>query len=308
MGIIGYAFGAIVLSFIIKLLGDYFKSRGNMALYRQSRIVIILIFLPLFLGGVLFAYAKYIEPNWIQITKVAVPADRATPSLKALKIVHLSDLQVRDIGPREKKLARIMYRLNPDIILITGDFIDDEEGLEPCLTILRMLRARYGIFAILGNTDVAYYRTEKITRALTSAGVTVLNFRNYKITLADGTPLWIVGMPYSHSWLEGIGTAFTGIPLEDFKIAITHNPNVMKSERMDEHRPQLVLAGHTHGGQIDLPFLWKYSSYLERSPWMRGFYTVRGIPFYVNRGIGMTKVFVRFLCRPEITVIKLVNK
>jgi predicted MPP superfamily phosphohydrolase len=98
--------------------------------------------------------------------------------------------------------------------------------------------------------------------------------------------------------------AFDGVLPEEPVIMLTHNPDLIDVPALAAHKPDLVLAGHTHGGQFGIDFIRKYSDYAERSKYMAGLFRVSDMRLYVNRGLGMKTRRIRFFCRPEVTVFR----
>jgi hypothetical protein len=274
-------------------------------LFLLAPLVVVLVILP---------YSRFIEPNWIEVKKVTIRSDKFTPELSKVKIVQISDLHIERIGYREKKLIKIISRLKPDIIFITGDFVTYRKDLPSCLTILRQIKAKNGIYAILGNHDYYQFHESELIPKLQEAGINVIRYGNLKLDLGKGRKIWIVGLSDHYGELARYGQphflrdAFAKIPVGDIKIFLTHNPDVAALDALREFHPDLILAGHTHGGQFGIESLRKYYWYAERSDYMAGLFKVNGMPLYVNRGIGTITKPVRFFARPEVTVIKLREK
>ncbi len=315
--VISYLGFAFVSVFILRYIGNYFKEIKSKGFYQLTRILMGVILLPVVLPSIILpiAYvdATVIEPNWIEVSKISVKAPNFNVGLQSLKIVQITDLHIEKVGPREKSLIKIINGLKPDIILTNGDFINSEEGWAPCLAVLKQLKASKGIYTILGNTDYYFGKENEIIAMLQSIGIIVLKHDNLKLDFGEKGSFWLVGISYKYGLLARYGEpkyvqmAFEGIPAHEPKILLIHNPKQAELEGVQHHRPQLILAGDTHGGQFGIEFIRKLSPYADRGKYMAGMFDVQGIPLYVNRGIGMKTLYLRFLCRPEITVVRLVN-
>ncbi len=309
-----YAFVASLLSIILGFISHHFKKIGNRPLHKLTSISILVLLAPIVAILVIFPYSRFIEPNWIEVKKITIRSDKFTPELSKLKIVQISDLHTERIGYKEKKLLTIVNRLKPDIIFITGDFVTYRKNLELCLSLLRRFRAKKGVYAILGNHDYYQFHESELIPKLKAAGVNVLRHDNLQLELGNGKKIWIVGLSDHYGTLARYGQphflreAFANIPVADIKIFLTHNPDVAALGALREMHPDLILAGHTHGGQFGIEILRKYYWYAERSQYMAGLFKVNGMPLYVNRGIGTITKPVRFFARPEITVIQLKGK
>jgi hypothetical protein len=252
----------------------------------------------------LAAYAGGVEPFWIEVTRHHVAAPVEPP----LKIAHLSDLHTNGLGRRERILLDLLERERPDVIVITGDsLIDgialgrhragrDEAVYARAGELLRRLRAPLGVWAVRGNwEDIRPIRGEKAFYQ----GLGLRLLVNDAEELRPG--VWLAGTDD----LQGapdVDAALRSIPEGSFAIALFHSPALF--DRVAGRCP-LALAGHTHGGQIRLPFLppvwlpWGTGRYVE------GWYEQKGSRLYVSRGIGTSVLPLRFLARPELALITL---
>lgn len=222
-----------------------------------------------------------------------------------LRLVQLSDLHFGRVH-REGSVRRWLeaaLRASPDLIVVTGDFLEDAFGfgrIDRLLEELRRLRAPLGVWAVVGNHDLhaaGRARRPALERALESAGVRLLVNRGERVRpdlfLAGVDDLWL-GRPDVEAALEEAGEGAT--------VLLSHNPDLLP--RVPEW-VALTLCGHTHGGQVVVPLLGAVhtgSSYGQRfaAGFVRG--PARG---FVSRGLGTTTLPVRFLCRPEVVVLEL---
>ncbi len=260
--------------------------------------------LATFFVAVLFVVDAYvIEPNWIQVDKVLIHDSQLAASLEGIKVVHITDLHLtRGIGFREKQLIRKVNDLNPDIIFVTGDFFDDVSQVEPTKELIRSLKARIGIWGVPGNTDHISMHAEDIVRALEPSGIRILVNQAQTVYTGVGKYFWLIGVDdpvYHHDKLL---EALYGVPKNAPRLLLAHSPDVFDKASLEQIN--LVLAGHTHGGQVGIPFLVELSQYANRTIYMKGLFKKGKTQMYVNRGIGTKTLPIRFLCRPEIAVIK----
>lgn len=282
----------------------------NKLLKILSAVLVTSLSLFLLVQIALYIDMVYIEPNWIKVEQVNLKIPSLGNVLRGAKIVQFSDLHVDKLGFKEKKLIKIVNSLNPEIIFITGDFINSKEGLEPCLSILRQMKSKRGIYAILGNIDYIFFNEKEIASALNKVGIIILLRDNVKLDFGKGRNLRLVGISSerdSGPSDSDISTALMKVPLNEAKIMLVHIPDTADRKILLDYKPQLILAGHTHGGQFGIPFIRKYSDYAERSKYMAGLFYVNGIPLYVNRGIGTKTRNIRFMCRPEVTVFNITD-
>ena len=234
--------------------------------------------------------AWLIEPGWVETTHVRIPAGRAAP----LRIVHISDLHIDAEGEHEKRLAERVNSLRPDVVVMTGDYANAPSGCAALKRVVGPIQAAHKV-AVLGNWD-----TPASAEALEEAGFTVL--QDGACELKDER-IVIAGLSYrSGKTVDQIVGASAGL----FTIALHHAPEGI--ERFGAAHPDLFLCGHTHGGQVRLPF---YGAILTMSKFGKkyeaGLYEEGAMRIYVNRGYGVSGAGprVRFFCRPEITLIEL---
>ena len=314
IGFIVYAGFAIFTIIVLQLLSRYFNETNAKNFYKLTKFLQWAFICSVLIGALLWIDTLILEPNWIEVKHVTIESPLFTKADEELKIVQISDLHIEKFGFRERSLIKKINHLKPDIILNTGDYINSREGWNESMKVVSQLKAKKGQYSILGNTDTYFGSEAEIVDWLQKAGVVPLIVGNVKINFDNGASLTLVGMSdkYSSAALYGdrqmVPMAFQGVPLNEPKILMIHDPDDAKVNAIMEYQPQLVLAGHTHGGQFGIDLIRRYSEYAERSEFMAGKFMVNGFPLYVNRGIGMKTLNLRFLCRPEITVIHFKGK
>lgn len=232
-----------------------------------------------------------IEPYRIEVTHSSVQA----PLTRPLKIAHLSDLHTSGLGPRERKLLLLLDAEHPDVIVITGDTVTwglQYDGIRPLLS---HLHAPLGVWLVRGNWENE--RLPRDERAFYSQlGIHFL--------LNEASPIrpdvWIAGLDDPSSGTPILDTALKTVPPGAYVIAAFHAPAFF--DTIAGHVP-LVLAGHTHGGQVRLPLVPVFWLPRGSGRYLEGWYAERGSRMYVSRGIGTTFLPVRFLCLPELAII-----
>jgi uncharacterized protein len=282
---------------------------------KVSRALLVLIGSLVVLSGV---DAFLIEPDWIEVTHHRVAAPLASP----LKIAHLSDLHTHGLGRRERAMIASLELERPDVIVITGDSIYnggldsifrtkphprgarrkqgddsdfDDQRYRFCAEVFRRLHAPLGVWLVKGNWE-HWHRLKDERGFYESVGIHFL--QNSAGELRPG--IWILGLDDAVVGTPDLNAALEGIPPEAFKIALFHSPIYF-------HRVagqcDLALAGHTHGGQVYLPFLTPLWLPPGCGEYVAGWYEKKGSRMYVSRGIGTSVLNVRFLCRPELALI-----
>lgn len=247
-------------------------------------------------GLLCIVYGYFVEPRWIEVKVVEIPTVKLTHT--TLRIVQISDLHCETKVVNENKMVEIVNLLKPDLIVFTGDSLNTPKALPVFRDAMRRLRATIGKYAVTGNDDLAVARGLDL---FYDTGFHLLKKENIRLTKENET-FFISGLSYEYLnyWREVVER----VPESSFSIFLCHTPDLI--EEVKDVNVDLYLAGHTHGGQVALPF---YGALLTLSKYGKkyesGEHSVNGITLYVNRGIGTEgKVLLtaRFFARPEITV------
>lgn len=238
-------------------------------------------------------YATAIEPYWIQVTRHEVKTRRV---LTPLRIAHLSDLHTKGIGRRERAIARILAREKPDLVIVTGDSAaGGESGAAAAAETLRSFLpyAPLGVWHVPGNWD--HWRAPGEHQVLEAAGITSL-VNEGGIARED---VWVVGVDDALAGKPDFDAAFEHAPAEHLVLALFHSPIAFDGLA---GRAPLAFAGHTHGGQVRLPFLPPPVVPPASGDYVAGWYRKAGASMYVSRGLGTSVIPVRLFCRPEIAI------
>ena len=256
-------------------------------------------FVLLGFGVCCFSYALFIEADWLEVTRVTVQTQK-WPAGKVLRIAHLSDLHVDRQSRALSRLGEELRDEKVDLIVFTGDSLNKAESAPLFRSILGGLPSRLGRVAVRGNHDV--YRWGKVD--LFGGGIASELISDAPLLFEDGT-LAVCGAPFKAT--EGIEHCLSAAPAGAFVLFVYHSPDLVESLPA---AADLYLAGHTHGGQVAMPLygaLVTMSNFDKR--YESGRYQVGKTTLYVNRGIGFEPHMprVRFLARPELTIIDVVG-
>jgi len=240
-----------------------------------------------------------------QITETDIFLERLPAAYDDLRIVQLTDIHHSLFTPIEdvERAVHLANQLQPDLVALTGDYVTLSPAyIWPVARALGKLRARLGVFAVLGNHDFQAGAPE-MTRALRAQRIRVL--RNSRIALRRRSSiLWIAGVDDLWWEADDFSAALHALPTHDAKILLCHNPLGIRTAA--EHGVDLVLSGHTHGGQVKLPVV---GSVFGRSKlgerFVEGWNRLDGTQIYISRGIGKVLVPVRLGCPPEIACLRL---
>jgi predicted MPP superfamily phosphohydrolase len=256
--------------------------------------------------------AYHREPNALEVTRHEVDLAPAGIGAHPLRIVHMTDLQADHIGPHEDAAIRAALAERPDLIVLTGDYIQPrlsatrKQATADLKRLLRerQVRAPLGVFAVRGDVDVDW------PSVLDGTGITPLTGDVVRVPLPEGPMLSLVGLTIRMSRGqedEAMLRLMQGVPAGDLRIVIGHNPNFVRTLAAQHVPVDLALAGHTHGGQVVLPFIGALITKMQLpSRYASGLASYEGIPLHVSRGIGMERGAapqIRFLCPPEICVL-----
>jgi hypothetical protein len=277
---------------------------------RQRKIVAVLAGSIQAIIFIVAFYALYIEPFHLTVTELPLQSPAFLPD-RPLRIVQLTDIHVEHLTRREKDMLAKVASLHPDIIVLTGDYINPNYASDPVTQqetrqIMSQLHAPYGVYAVSGTVE---------SSALMSFffdgldNVRVLEDEILPLSLPGGT-LYLVGVPTTDSLArdrQALASLMSGLPPDAYTLLLYHSPDLI--ETASASGIDLYLAGHTHGGQIRLPF---YGAVITFSVYGKkyemGNYIVGPTTLYVSRGIGMEGgplPRARFLCPPEIVLVEL---
>src|SRR5918993_95576 len=254
-------------------------------------------------GLVQLARAAFAEPYQLAVERRAVALRRLPRELDGFRVVHLSDIHHSPFTGREQveRAVEVANSLQPDIIALTGDYISHErEYIQPCAEILGRLRARRGVYAVLGNHD-NWVDAPLITDLFSAEGIRVLNNEGMRFEDA-GASFWLAGVNDTMVGLEDLPLALAGSRADEMKLLLAHNPVILR--RAARARVDLVLAGHTHGGQVT----WRNerdAAGRVRRRILRGLGRRGETQIYVTRGVGTVVLPVRYGCRPEVSLLQL---
>ncbi|SEH69620.1 hypothetical protein SAMN05192559_103122 [Halobacillus karajensis] len=255
-----------------------------------------------------YSYARYIEPNMLAIRNHEIINHKIPRNFHNFKVLQFSDTHIGfhyELDDLERLVAKINEE-EPDLILFTGDLVDEPQTYafpSRLVNILKKLEAPKGKFWIYGNHDHGGYGTEKIRSVFEQSGFQLL--QNEHTSITNGSESFtLAGVDDVMLGKPDIKQTLKNVDEEAFTLVMVHEPDVASEY---QHLPiDVQLSGHSHGGQVQVPFF----GYLVTPPYaehyVEGHYPMdNGLELYVSRGIGTTRLPYRFLCRPEISVFHL---
>ena len=259
-------------------------------------------------------YAYHVEPTWLEVNRFDIPVPDLPPAFHGLKVAHLTDFHYGaqiPAGYLEDALRRTSD-LNPDVIALTGDFVDrGPRHVATAARLFRGLKAPLGVYAVLGNHDFAVHNARGVRRdpglhavvadALGREGVRVLRNESVRHERGGGG-LVVAGVDDLWSRESDPAAALGPHAPDTPRVVLAHNPQSV--DLFGDHRFDLVLSGHTHGGQVDWPGLGRVLLGRKAKRWAAGLYPHGPGHLYVNKGVGFGWRF-RFGVRPEVALFTL---
>ena len=256
--------------------------------------------------AVLLAYTALTQLSGLEYPRHEVSIDGLPPAFEGFTIVQISDAHV-GIWTKPGHIRRIVAQvnaMNPDLVVLTGDYVNRfENNCTPSAQSLKGLKAKHGVYAVLGRHDY-WVNADAMTKALRESGVDVLFDEQRRITIGKES-ITLVGLDDEWEGEPDYDKAFTGISDDDICIAIAHNPDAVLHLR---GRPvALLMSGHTHGGIINLARIGPICPITKLGRrYVSGMYEINGIRTYISRGIGLgTTIPFRYRCPPEVPVFVL---
>ena len=256
------------------------------------------------LAGNLSQFAKYAlaEANSLSLEKIDINLKRLPKRLDGFRLVHLSDIHHSPFTGLEhiSRAIKVANRLKPDMILLTGDYVSHEtEYIEPVAEALGRLEAEFGTHACLGNHD-HWTDAEMVTDSFRRSGINVLINEGFRLTARDAG-FWLCGVDDYMVGKTDLRAALHGSFPDEMKLLLAHNPVILRqAARFDV---DLILSGHTHGGQVKLRD--EDKRILPQRKLKNGLHQRRDTQIYITRGIGTVVLPIRYQCPPEISLIEL---
>jgi uncharacterized protein len=280
-----------------------------MTLPKRGRLFIIISVVILVILG---AAKGYYDTNSIEIKHYQIRDSSLGEVLGGLKVAHLSDIHIKNMGLMVNKILDILNDEKPDLIFITGDLISFEGPYEPVMSFVRQLNPPHGIYGVLGNTEYSNENGscilchEERSKRLREKQPLIVLRDSVSPLRVNGKILNILGVDDPVHKRSNLKKALKGINSKDPSILLAHSPEIFAEA--SGSGIDLLLCGHTHGGQI---FLTKYLRKilpLEASlGFVEGFFQKGKMLMYVNRGVGTSYLPFRFGVTPEITFFTFTN-
>jgi predicted MPP superfamily phosphohydrolase len=258
-------------------------------------------------AGLVASYPVVVERHLILTNHYRLPVPHLPPAFAGFRIVHLTDLHYGvpvSLAVIRGVIQRV-NRLDRDLVVCTGDYVHERgttTELDAVWPLLADLHAPFGVHAVLGNHD-HWADTERSQQWLRESEQDL----RHKVRVIEkrGGRLWIAGAGDLWEDHRNLDAVLRGIPDADCRLVLAHNPDTADSAF--SRRVDLLIAGHTHGGQVVVPFVGPPILAVHNRTYSSGFKTSpRGMGVFISKGIGWSFCPIRFNCPPEIAVLELV--
>jgi predicted MPP superfamily phosphohydrolase len=255
--------------------------------------------------ALLGSYPFFIEGKILCVNEYRLPVIGLPRNFNNFRIAHLTDLHYGFLVSSSfiRKAVRLANESKPDLTVCTGDYVHERNGTQQIDTVwplLAELKAKYGVFSVLGNHD-HWADFERSEYWLNKTGQNIRH-RSVKIVKND-QEIWIGGAGDFYEDTPGIDTAFSKTPEDACKILLTHNPDTIDGHYST--KINLALAGHTHGGQVNIPFIGPPIIPVHNKNYTSGYIAAPATNIFISRGIGWAILPVRFNCLPEVAILHL---
>ncbi|MFD2628223.1 metallophosphoesterase [Oceanobacillus kapialis] len=261
------------------------------------------------IGGGTYYYARDIEPRMLQVHQLKI-LDKAVPSaFEDFKIVQFSDTHIgfHYSVKQLNELVSKINQLNPDLIVFTGDLVDEPHVYQwnnQLIHVLQSLQAVHGKYWIYGNHDHGGYGTEKVREVMNASGFTLLQ-NEHTVIEQNNDRIILSGIDDVMLGSPNLAKALENVNHDLFTLLLAHEPDF--ADTTVNHPVNVQLSGHSHGGQVRLPFIGHLYTPKYSEKYVEGKYLLNEgkLQLFVNRGIGTTRLPYRFFCRPELHVYTL---
>lgn len=257
-------------------------------------------------GGATASYALWGERYTLRVNRYPIPVPNLPAAFTGVTLLQITDMHY---GPNVSmrmvdRVLDLAAKTRPDAIVCTGDYVQQYNGTQKIDEIwprLKELQAPLGVYSVLGNHD----HWADTTRSLEQLEASGQSVRHRAVRLErDGQSLWLGGTGDLWEDEPGIDQAFAAVDPQACKIVLSHNPDM--ADVPFQTRIDLMISGHTHGGQFVLPFIGAPFAPVSNPRYIHGLVQTGRFPLFISRGIGCGGVPLRFNCPPELALLELI--
>ena len=273
------------------------------------------LFILLLIILLLLIYCRYEGTRGLITKEYKIETNSIPSSFDGLKVLHFSDLHYLRVVDDNmlKKVVEEINLINPDIVIFTGDLIDKDFNIndkqkEQLITLLKSINSKYGKYSIIGNHD--YIKDKEEIETIYNESNFILLQNTYDIIYnSENEKIFLGGLDtysYDKADIDKVMNYFKDNDNIDYKIILVHEPDYIDTIT-SKYDVDLVLAGHSHNGQINIPFIKNFILPYGSQKYYKNYYNVDNTPLYISRGIGESRINLRFLNKPSINFYR-INK
>ena len=278
------------------------KKEDKKNIKKKKHIILIYFILVI---ALLFLYSKYIEPYNLTIKEYKIENKYLPNSFDGIKIVHFSDVHLGstvDIKYLDK-IVNLINKQNPDIVVFTGDMLDkrrtlNDAEIESVKQSLSKIKSNLGNYAVSGNHDIKQLDTYK---KIMDTNFTILDNEEKLIYYKENTPISIVGL--SDPSETKINYDVLEKENDYYRFVLCHEPDEYK--KISNYSFNVMFSGHSHGGQVRLPFIGKIYTPIGAKTYYDDYYKLDNKEIFISNGIGTTRIDIRFNSAPSINLYRL---
>lgn len=281
------------------------------------KILSVLVLMALVVAGIFF-YSIYVSVDRVNLSYHTIASPKIPEDMNDLKIAFISDIKYNEFMDKDR-LNKMISHLNAtgaDIVLFAGDMfsqpetrVPDSQMSEDITAILKSIDAPLGKFAILGDEDLVNDQTKTIvSQILYDSDFEILSDTSIRLRNKSNTSITLIGLNNLLNGDPQPEKAMKKVSEEEFNILMTHCPDIVQTSGINMEYLDLVLAGHSLGGQIYIPILGPLHSVEGATTYNHGSYDINGTPLYVSNGLGTTGIDMRLMAPPQILIFRLEHK
>lgn len=259
-------------------------------------------------AGAVMAYPPLIERFAVDVNEYNIYVPNLPAEFEGYKVLHFTDLHYGFLNPiyLVRQVIKVANSVKADVIVCTGDYVKKKHTSREVKKVwleLNKLKAKDGVYFVLGNHD-HWADTDESLKQLEASGGSV---RHKAVPVErNGKKIWFAGAGDIWEDEPGMDKALEGVPESDCRIMLSHNPD--SADGGFKQRIDLMLCGHTHGGQVDIPFFGPPALPVKNKRYKSGFIKGENCNLFISRGIGWSGPPVRFNCPPELALLKLTGE
>lgn len=277
---------------------------------KLKRIFLTIVLIPAICFGI-FTYSMYVEPNLLSVKNIDVKYSSTDKDESAIKIAQISDIHLGKYYSIDKlkELVDKVNSQNPDIVVFTGDLFDDVskfKDTDKVIPILKKLNSTKGKFCIYGNHDYGGGAKNIYKNVMENSGFKILVNEQSNINLDSKKTITILGLDDGLLGNPNVEKTSKNLKKDNYNLLLLHEPDL--SDKFSNYNIDLILGGHSHGGQVKIPFFGEIVTPQLAQKYKDGLYnlnTQRNTQLYVNSGIGNTKMPFRFMNVPEVSIFQI---